>query len=131
MTAPQADTVVLDGLIEGPVPPNVDGAEKLNAWIEQANETHRLFNFDVEGASVSVLAVSDPAPASHFGERTMYRVPSSGVNWKTSPSSTITVVQSGVVSSGAVGSKFEVLKSTGKAALLQPRSRRAPISTGA
>lgn len=53
-------TLVLDGLIEGPVPPIKDGAEQLREWDRFAQKSGLKFHLSIDGSSFSLLADSTP-----------------------------------------------------------------------
>lgn len=60
----RAGTAVLDGLIEGPLPPIEDGEERLRQWVAFAREHGVNFHLSLHGARFSVLADSKPLPCA-------------------------------------------------------------------
>ncbi len=60
-------TVVLDGLLEGKVPPTPGAAERLREWIVGVRSIGIRFNLDVEGGAFSIMPENRPISVSGFG----------------------------------------------------------------
>lgn len=72
MSAPPSSRarVVLDGLVEGPVPPFPDGDERLRAWVTLARSVKLDFDLSIEGAGFSLLAERTPIAPGEFEDFT-------------------------------------------------------------
>ena len=61
-------TVVLDGLLEGKLPPTPDAADRLREWIRDVRSLGVRFSLDIEGGAFSILPENRPISVSAFGE---------------------------------------------------------------
>ncbi|OHB75237.1 MAG: hypothetical protein A2Z34_07715 [Planctomycetes bacterium RBG_16_59_8] len=59
-TTPNAGTIVLDGLLEGPVPAGSDIPRKLEEWISFAKQNALAFSIEIEANRFSILPHTDP-----------------------------------------------------------------------
>ena len=60
-------TVILDGLIEGPLPDDPDAGKLLNDWVRSVSDAGTPLNFETEGGSFSILADNRPVAAQELG----------------------------------------------------------------
>ncbi len=60
-------TVILDGLIEGPLPDEPDAGRLLHDWVRSASDTGIPLNLETEGGSFSILADNRPFAARELG----------------------------------------------------------------
>jgi hypothetical protein len=56
-------TVLLDGIIEGPVPPAAEGAERLHEWVKFSRDQGVPFDLRIDGPAFSLLAGGEPLRA--------------------------------------------------------------------
>ena len=60
--------IVLDGLIEGPVPDVEDGESRLKDWVRYARSAGLHFSLEIEGDGFSLLAENAPLAVADLGE---------------------------------------------------------------
>ena len=71
MTSPsqgKVGTTVVEGLIEGPVPPREDGEAILREWATFAGENGFHFDLSIDGASFSLLPDGTPLSLEKAGD---------------------------------------------------------------
>jgi len=61
-------TAVLDGLIEGPLPPFENGEDRLRQWRDFARADGLLFHLSVDGPRFSLLPDSKPLPLAEYDD---------------------------------------------------------------
>jgi len=60
-------TIVLDGLVEGRLPADGDGEDKLRKWVKFAAQSQLVFSLDVQGGSFSILPDNQAVRADAVG----------------------------------------------------------------
>ncbi|MBI5361292.1 MAG: hypothetical protein HZA48_12010 [Planctomycetes bacterium] len=73
--APQeSGTVVLNGLLEGHLPPDENKVLLIRQWVEFAKKNHLCFSLEMELNSFNILADNTPIPADLFNGQTQERI---------------------------------------------------------
>src|SRR5215207_4149771 len=62
---PRAGTFMLDGLVQGPVPP---GADALERWVAQAAQASLRLSLEIDGSRFSLLADNTAMPTARTGK---------------------------------------------------------------
>ncbi len=60
-------TLIVDGLLEGKLPPSPEAAERLRQWVCSAAEVGLVFSVEIDGGSFSLLADTKPIAADPLG----------------------------------------------------------------